>query len=174
MLNRLSGIKMRPPIIGIRVKIGLQTRGQNDIVNEMCTIPPDDGMLLEANSYKQRFPDADHRPTKPSQFYNCHGLTFGSRRTRIWLASEIQKILKEDGYSEVSLGDVSAGDIITYTDAKNELIHSGIVVRSDEMPGLGIKDIRVLSKWGHAHEVIHKPSYCPYPNAIIKYHRVNQ
>src|SRR3972149_1987902 len=51
----------------------------------------------------------------PSPVYNCHGLTFASRRTAIFEHREIMKILSEDDYQEVeNENDVQIGDIIIY------------------------------------------------------------
>ena len=37
----------------------------------------------------------------PTPRYNCHGLTFASRRTAVDDPSAVQQILEEDGYAEV-------------------------------------------------------------------------
>src|SRR5689334_256822 len=46
--------------------------------------------------------------------YNCHGLTFASRRTGIHDDGEINRILKEDGYKPIQAEHVLPGDCILY------------------------------------------------------------
>jgi hypothetical protein len=43
--------------------------------------------------------------------YNCHGLTFASRRTRIY---DVQQVLAEDAYEHIPLNEVEPGDVIVY------------------------------------------------------------
>jgi hypothetical protein len=69
-----------------------------------------------------------------SPIYNCHGLTFGSRRTRIWQAQSVLTILTEDEYADVTIHQVLAGDIIIYTAENGDVEHSGVVV---EVKALG-------------------------------------
>jgi hypothetical protein len=76
--------------------------------------------------------------------YNCHGLTFGARRTCIDDVSSIQRILTDDGYRLVPPMDVMAGDIVVYYD-DGVVTHSGIVV---EVVTEGLRTCRVVSKWG--------------------------
>lgn len=76
--------------------------------------------------------------------YNCHGLTFGARRTCIDDVASIQKILSDDGYRIVPPIDVMAGDIVVYYD-DGVVSHSGIVV---EVVTEGLQACRVVSKWG--------------------------
>jgi len=105
-----------------------------------------------------------HRPVGPSRQYNCHGLTFASRRTWIWKPSEIEKILKDDEYETVvELENVLPGDIVIYSQ-DGDVEHSGIVLSVDPVP-------LILSKWGSSHEVIHKINECPYSGSIT-FHRI--
>jgi hypothetical protein len=86
-----------------------------------------------------------------SPSYNCHGLTFASRRTHIIDWSELQKILRDDDYKEIELRDVLAGDIVIYL-RDGDANHSGVVVEythnATVLP-------MVCSKWGCAGEFIH-------------------
>src|SRR2546429_4975443 len=75
------------------------------------------------------YPRARSR-TSPSAGYNCHGLIFASRRTRIEESSGIQTILKDDDYKEVALKDVLPGDIVIYYSDSSDPNHSGIVLES--------------------------------------------
>src|SRR2546423_1157224 len=75
----------------------------------------------EANLYRQF--DADYglgvrRRSDPTPIYNCHGLTFASRRTGIFESVTLRQILVEDGYAEIIRDAVLAGDIIMYFDER--------------------------------------------------------
>lgn len=95
--------------------------------------------------------------TKPSAVYNCHGLTFACRRTRIERSAAIQTILNDDAYEEVKLTDVLPGDIVIYYSDAGDPNHSGMVV---EVGGQLILPI-ICSKWGNAGEFIHSLRDCP-------------
>jgi len=105
-----------------------------------------------------------------STAYNCHGLTFASRRTSIHEASEINKILKEDEYLKIDPSDVLPGDVIVYTADNGDIEHSGVVVSRPEPP-LNIP--MVVSKWGYGSEVVHAANNCPYVFSV-KYFRVSK
>lgn len=66
----------------------------------------------------------------PSAIYNCHGLTFASKRTRIYDDDDIRRILQEDLYQEIELKDTLPGDIIVYFASDGAVDHSGIVVKA--------------------------------------------
>ena len=89
----------------------------------------------------------------PSYDYNCHGLTFLSRRA--WLTEEeaIELVLADDGYAEVPRSRVLPGDIAVYRDHAGHIEHTGVVVRVDQHQTLDLP--WVLSKWGNAGEYIH-------------------
>lgn len=102
------------------------------------------------------FPRAVAR-TDSSPSYNCHGLTFASRRTKILEWSELQKILRDDAYVEIEMTDVMPGDIVIYLD-QGDANHSGIVV--EYRAGQTVLPI-ICSKWGSAGEFIHALRDCP-------------
>ncbi len=132
--------------------------------NEIDRSPVRAGDAILTEDYKRKYPSGCHRPISPSRKYNCHGLTFASRRTWIWAPAEIAKILHDDDYEAVKPQDVLPGDVVVYfTDGDAE--HSGIVVGSEVVP-------IILSKWGPAHEVIHRVNECPYDATQISYYRV--
>ena len=90
--------------------------------------------------------------TQNSTKYNCHGLTFASRRTSIRHPINIQAILQDDNYQEIDdLTKVRPGDIIVYQSEPGDYTHSGIVV--DHAPLS--QEIIVCSKWGCGPEVLH-------------------
>lgn len=100
--------------------------------------------------------------------YNCHGLTFASRRTSIQETASILLILREDGYSEVGRNEVLPGDIVLYYATGGDIEHSGIVVEVAETPRM----FRVVSKWGKYKEALHWESECPYSATNMRYFRV--
>ncbi|MEW5844395.1 MAG: hypothetical protein AB1775_14140 [Bacteroidota bacterium] len=96
--------------------------------------------------------------TKPSPVYNCHGLTFASRRTRIEKCSNINKILCDDSYIEVTdIKEVLPGDIVVYYSSTGDPNHSGIVVENNCNSIIPL----ICSKWGSAGEFIHSLRDCP-------------
>jgi hypothetical protein len=130
--------------------IALQTALGTDIENEQGT----EISAFERNwsvRLAQDHPNAKFR-TGLSPTYNCHGLTFASRRTRIWDVSLIQLILREDLFEEIKeQHHVLPGDIVIYRDYNGDATHSGIV--ADNVGPLFIP--RVVSKWGSGPETFH-------------------
>lgn len=106
---------------------------------------------------------ADRVSDEPCPVYNCHGLTFGSRRTQVCLS--ILPILKDDGFERIPEKDTRAGDIVVYTTGLGEIIHSGFVIgrRPVLLAHRSEFSIPVIwSKWGKGHEMIHPVGECPY------------
>jgi hypothetical protein len=104
----------------------------------------------------------------PSPVYNCHGLTFASRRTAVDSSNEtVFRVLKEDDYEEVPQSDARPGDVILYLDAVGQAQHSGIVVDIIER---GVP--KVWSKWGKGQEFIHHFWHCPFDPQYTKYYRL--
>jgi hypothetical protein len=153
-----------PPVLAISSQLDLHTRCENQVENEIDRGPIRAGDEILAEDYRRDYPDGTHRPTLPSRKYNCHGLTFASRRTWIWKPQEVAKILKDDEYEAVEPADVLPGDIVTYTE-NGDVEHSGIVMSRGLTP-------MVLSKWGPAHEVLHRVRECPYDAMQISYWRI--
>jgi hypothetical protein len=109
-----------------------------------------------SESLPKDFPYAIRR-TGMSALYNCHGLTFACRRTRIEDSAEIQRILSDDAWTEIDIRNTLPGDIVVYFSEDGDANHSGLVVEIE--PSLGLP--RIISKWGHAGEFIHRLSDCP-------------
>lgn len=105
-----------------------------------------------------------------SPMYNCHGMTFASRRTCIDKSEEIRKILKDDGYKDVTQKPILSGDIVLYLDSDSEIVHSATVVSIDN--STSIPTIRVMSKWGKWREYIHDLHICPYTNTRKEFWRL--
>lgn len=155
------------PLILPRAKLALETRRKSDIDNEMVRDTPPAGYDLQVADHKSDYPGASHRPVRPCWTYNCHGLTFGARRTWIDDPSEIAKILDEDDYEEIEIEDVLIGDIaVYYSDGDAE--HSGHVV---EITPAGP---RIVSKWAGCHEVVHLIFESPYDADNVKYYRITR
>ncbi len=156
------------------IELALQTRNERQIRNELLRREPFPGLVQEASDYRKKFPGCKHRPTKPSLKYNCHGLTFATRRSAITESASVQSILRDDGYVEVDRKGVVAGDIAMYYEY-GDFSHSGIVVEVDHIGTEPV--IWVLSKWNRLHEVVHKLHDCPYwgrPDIAIRFWRIEQ
>ena len=155
-------------------QIVLQTRAGHgsEIRNVQVNIPLSASDLHYADVYKRQFNFATYR-SGPCGFYNCHGLTFASRRTRIFESEDIWRILKEDNYKTVLEQDVLPGDIVIYY-RKGDPQHSGIVVAIPHIQD-PLSQFRILSKWGHSHEVVHALRDCPYSSSCdsIIFYRVH-
>src|SRR5262245_35364311 len=96
-----------PLPIQVSVDLGLSTRRQRKISIQMNLEPSIHGELLAVQREVATWKDAIHRhEIGPCRTFNCHGLTFASRRTWIDKSGEVQKILDDDGYVEVPLAKV--------------------------------------------------------------------
>lgn len=147
--------------------IALQTRKGTDIPNSQ---------ILEISQFEIRqYTDIerDYRyavfRTSPSPIYNCHGLTFASRRTGIYEIEALHRIINDDGYKKIKTEDVLPGDIIIYYGENGDIEHSGVVLSK---PDKLLKIPLVVSKWGKYREVIHMANNCPYNFGSIEYYRV--
>ena len=137
--------------------------------------PISNGQILELSAFESnqfaaianRYSDATMR-TAATPRYNCHGMTFASRRTGIFDRETIDQILREDGYKEVSSSSALPGDVIIYYAADGDAEHSGIVVS----PPVDLGIPQVVSKWGKYAEFIHWANRCPYSFAAAKYYRI--
>jgi hypothetical protein len=76
----------------------------------------------------------------------------------------VQKVLVDDEYKRIDVGDVLPGDVVVYLQ-NGDAEHSGIVIKRGYPP-------IVLSKWGPSHEVLHLANYCPYDSMQIVYYRI--
>lgn len=112
-----------------------------------------------------------HR-TAPTPVYNCHGMTFASRRTGISESSIVFQILNDDKYVEVAEDKVIAGDIILYFGEYNDVEHSGIIVSPPRNNPCNVA--KVCSKWGKYYEGIHWANNVPYDYTHVKYYRVKR
>jgi hypothetical protein len=145
----------------------LDTASATPVANEQSTQiqHPLATQALEAKAQRDAVLRASSHPR-----YNCHGLTFASRRTAILPDAEVSKILKEDGYQRIDVRDVLPGDVAVYHDAQGGIDHSGIVfTRPSDSLGIPM----IVSKWGViGPEVYHSATVVPeYAIADIRYYR---
>jgi hypothetical protein len=154
--------------VQLRGSIDLSTRKGTKIENAFDRRDATDGERQQVLALRRQYLAARARPVGPSHIYNCHGLTFASRRTNIWNPAQVQVIIDEDDYREVPAADVMPGDIVIYFNAQlGDIEHSGVVV--ERHPPL---TLLVLSKWGMAHEAIHALGDCPYNATGSKFFRI--
>lgn len=147
------------------VELKLETRKQRSVGNIFDNSKPAAGLQIEVDEYRRKYVAATHRTTAPCLSYNCHGLTFAARRAAIFDPKEVAKILADDSYQSIQRSDVLPGDIVVYH-KDGDIEHSGLVV------GKELFNLRILSKWGYAHEVVHFLSDCPYNAANVTFHRI--
>lgn len=113
------------------------------------------GLLRQG--FSSIIPYQERKP--PTNLYNCHGLTFLSRRARLTDEKEIRKVLDDDEYENIDIAKTMPGDIVIYYDGDAEITHTGVVVRVAE----GVIPMPyILSKWGDAGEYEHRYNNCPY------------
>src|SRR5262245_13590387 len=135
--------------------IRLETSARSGIANFQTTQISAFHLNWSKDIAKQH-PQARPR-TPPSPTYNCHGLTFASRRTSIERSAGIRTILLDDQYHEIPMTDVLPGDIVLYRSQEGDLNHSGVVVEY----GAHVLVPVICSKWGSAGEFVHGLNDCP-------------
>ena len=156
-------------------EIALDSRKREHIDNEQCfcfTLKD----KKECEEYKIKYPEVMFVRNEPTPIYNCHGLTFGGRRTTIWQREAVKQILDEDNYNEISRSEVKPGDVMMYIEPESgDYVHSGVVVHEIQAI-LGANDsgrqLVIVSKWGKYKEVMHTETYCPYSPVGAKFYRV--
>lgn len=103
--------------------------------------------------------------------YNCHGLTFASRRTQV--ASEtatIAMILEDDGFEEIPERDAKIGNVVVYYEDNGRPEHSGIVI--GRQPAFDIP--LIWSKWGKGYEVVHPLGACLWGGMTKRFYRISK
>ena len=152
--------------------INLETSEGNEINNyQVFSLS-----AFERNSFKdyskENYPTVKFR-NSPSPIYNCHGMSFASKRTNIDKAQEIKKILEEDNYKQVDQKSTLPGDIVLYIDPDDgDIVHSGTVTSCID-DDKDLQYILVVSKWGKFKEVVHNLYQTPYKECIHKFFRVD-
>jgi hypothetical protein len=94
--------------------------------------------------------------SQPSPLFNCHGLTFASRRTKIFDRRDILKILEDDAWHEIDMRDVLGGDVVIYFDDEGDPNHSGIIVEGagDAFPSFRVFSLPNLGNWSSAPNLV--------------------
>jgi hypothetical protein len=152
--------------------VALQTRRGNDIANVQDLEVPRHRREATESLIRQQlgldFTQVTSR-RESTATYNCHGMTFASRRTGIYEVAAVELIMTDDGYREIDAQQAMPGDVVLYFEPEG-LAHSGLVVAVDRL-GAATVPI-VLSKWGIAGEYVHTVWRCPYPRASeTRYYR---
>jgi hypothetical protein len=149
--------------------IPLTTRFGQEIPNVQDPDPPPSKAEKLVALLRKKHPFVIFR-RPPSGQYNCHGLTFANRRTCILDPKAVCTILEDDEYRTIRLREVQQGDIAVFKEG-GEISHTGIVLEviEGEPPGRGLRNIRIISKWGPAGEYVHMVSDGPYSQADVGY-----
>jgi hypothetical protein len=148
----MTNVPVRRPIV-------IQTRRGNTI---QCDPPQVElspferalcGKLVE--DFRKQLPNSVEITERrgPTRSYNCHGLTFLSRRAWLGRQEALLATLRDDGYQRIALSDVLPGDIVLYQEQSGIIEHTGIVVWIDEQPSSRLPWI--ISKWGKCGEFLH-------------------
>lgn len=147
------------------VELNLETRKQQQVKNLLDWLPMHHGASIQISDLKKKYHRALHRPVQASRKYNCHGLTFASRRTFVE-SVEVGKIISDDQYVQIKRQEALPGDVAVYF-VNGDPEHSGIVVDLDNLAGP-----LLLSKWGSLHEVVHWIPECPYDVGDVRFYRI--
>jgi hypothetical protein len=159
------------PGIAATRAIRMETRKRNPIDNAQ-SFEVTGAEEHEDHQHRLRHPNAKFR-TGLSPIYNCHGLTFGHRRSRIFDAQTIWLIISDDDYEQVGLDDVLPGDVILYLAADTgDVEHSGLVVKVERIGGVNVP--WVCSKWGSGSESVHQWGDSPYDPSNVRYYRIRR
>jgi hypothetical protein len=103
--------------------------------------------------------------------YNCHGLTFGSRRTQVdWSPATIGMILEDDGFEEVRDRAPQIGNVVIYYGDDGKPEHSGIVIGKQSGDGYNVP--LIWSKWGKGFEVVHPLGACSWAGMATRFFRI--
>lgn len=162
----------------IYTEIVVQTRKRSPIANSQVAVY-EPCFEAEGIALIEQWNDTSRgRPrTKCDYVYNCHGMTFASRRTGIYASQDVARILEEDDYQEVPANEVLVGDVIVYYGENGEANHSGLVIGvdvSESRNRVKQRVVWIISKWGRLQEWLHQADYGPYTEDYVraKYYRI--
>lgn len=147
--------------------IALQTRKCTDIPNSQTTNIIEADIEAQMLKFREKHLGIIVRPNTITGIYNCHGMTFASRRTGIDMVHG--HIIEEDNYVQLDNSAILPGDIVAYVSENGDIEHTGMVLSISE--NKNIMDTFILSKWGDGSEVIHALYNCPYEKSNIKFYR---
>jgi hypothetical protein len=158
------------PLGGFKKSIKLQTANGTDIPNDQFLEIDDGAEISKLTAFHSKYGTSIEQRSQPSGMYNCHGLTFASRRTWIGDDASLPVILSEDRYDEVPPDAVLPGDIILYFGPDGTVVHSGWVVTNARTVALVPQ---IVSKWGSSAEFVHWANQSPYRGSW-KFFRINR
>lgn len=161
----ISGSK---PTTGSKPTIRLQTRKGTDINNYQLLGVDVKDYEAQMEKLRRQHPGIILRPDTISGIYNCHGMTFASRRTGINKIT--MALIAEDSFNRINDSEVLPGDVVLYIDSWGEIEHTGFITSVD-LQNRSNFTIMVLSKWGDGSEVIHSLYNCPYAKENIQFFR---
>jgi hypothetical protein len=122
-------------------------------------------------NFHRKYPMIDPQKVRngPSGYYNCHGLTFASRRTNIEEPDDIWHILNDDGYIPIPFNEARPGDVLVYF--KDGVINHTAIIVSEPDPFLKVP--MVIAKFSSGPEAICAANACPEYNLVdAKVYRV--
>ena len=134
--------------------IEVQARDGWNIPNGRVADPDPTAVAVTEQQIQLIFPEAI-KVAPATGWYNCHGLTFATRRTFVppWgtpIGNLVESILQRDGYVALGTAPPRVGDVAVYRDPQtHEVSHTGYVSR---VTG---GTIWVWSKWGTLAEYEH-------------------
>lgn len=155
-------------------EIALQTRAGNDIDN-LQHWDINNQEWRELADLRKSYCSEAHVTFYGSEWpvYNCHGLTFASRRTEVTGSTgDVYSILEEDGFTPLpDPVKPQPGDVAVYVDRDGDITHTAIVIELRD--GMGPW---VWGKWGKGPEAVHYVGVCPYRKlgGSIRYFRITQ
>ncbi|MBN8611222.1 MAG: hypothetical protein J0L92_11585 [Deltaproteobacteria bacterium] len=96
---------------------------------------------------ERAFVERYEKRRNPIAGYNCFGLVFALRRAAIERSSDVELVIKDDGYAPVDPGAEQIGDVVVY-DADDGPTHAALVVEIRTLVTLsGGRVPMVLSKF---------------------------
>ena len=149
-----------------RNSIGLSTKRGNYIHNTQFQSEQVPEMIQAKMEMHESFVQQTQTQLRSiDSSYNCVGLIFASRRTRIE-PNLVRWILQEDGYKPIDEQHTMVDDLVIYTLNKDEVVHIGRLIDKVLDEATNEYQWRILSKWGKDGEYLHKikdvPQYLSY------------
>jgi hypothetical protein len=150
--------------------ISLATYLGTNIPNWIDVDSTDGAIRLATWKLRNKIQAAIAQTGPPTGRYNCHGLTFASRRTNIPHpgmddAGLVAQILQEDQCVQIAEIDAREGDVVLWR--LGALVpHTGIVAHVQREP---FRAILAVSKWGALGEYIHHPLNSPFDGCAVEY-----
>jgi hypothetical protein len=141
--------------------LALQTRAKRHINNVMRREALRAELEARLAAVLAMCPNA--RLVSACSIYNCYGLVFAARRTAILDETDVETILRDDGYKDRPW-DPNAwlpGDVVLYYAEKDSLAHAGFVATILRDLRTGESTVYVISAWGESGEYYHPIDHVP-------------